>query len=236
MASYTTNLNLLKKDPVADGSDTFNIQTMLNDNWDKIDAAMTAAKSAEEYNTAGTYAVGSYCIHEGKLYKCTTAITTAEAWTAGHWTETSVGAEIAGKENALAAAGVKATPADADSVPVVDSADSNKTKRVLWSSIKSAIQTALENIFAKTTTLTATVPVSWTASGGFYYQQVSVPGMLATDNPVADILPGSDNAANKLYADAWAKVQSIDTLDGAVKLWCTAAPTTAFPLQFLIVR
>lgn len=38
MASYTTNLNLLKKDPVADGSDTFNIQTMLNDNWDKIDA------------------------------------------------------------------------------------------------------------------------------------------------------------------------------------------------------
>lgn len=40
MASNTPNLNLLKKDPIADGNDTFNIQTMLNENWDKIDAAV----------------------------------------------------------------------------------------------------------------------------------------------------------------------------------------------------
>ena len=37
MASYTKRLNLLKKDPVADGADTFNIETMLNENWEKID-------------------------------------------------------------------------------------------------------------------------------------------------------------------------------------------------------
>ncbi|WP_308531496.1 phage tail protein [uncultured Paenibacillus sp.] len=40
MATNTPNLNLLKKDPVADGNETFNIQTMLNENWDKIDAAV----------------------------------------------------------------------------------------------------------------------------------------------------------------------------------------------------
>lgn len=40
MSSYTKNLNLLKKDPVTDGSETFNIKTMMNDNWDKIDAAL----------------------------------------------------------------------------------------------------------------------------------------------------------------------------------------------------
>ncbi|WP_059051988.1 tail fiber protein [Paenibacillus senegalimassiliensis] len=40
MASQTPNLNLHKKDPVTDGNDTFNIQTMMNDNWDKIDEAM----------------------------------------------------------------------------------------------------------------------------------------------------------------------------------------------------
>lgn len=45
MASYTEHLQLLKKDPVADGADTFNIQTMLNDNWDKIDEVV--AKKAE---------------------------------------------------------------------------------------------------------------------------------------------------------------------------------------------
>ncbi|MEH7389663.1 tail fiber protein [Bacillus sp. JJ1474] len=37
MANNTTRLGLLKKDPATDGNDTFNIQTMLNDNWDKID-------------------------------------------------------------------------------------------------------------------------------------------------------------------------------------------------------
>ena len=89
---------------------------------------------------------------------------------------------------------------------------------------------------ASTVTLTCTVPVSWTASGSYYFQQVSVPGMLETDNPIADILPGSDNAANKLYAEAWGKVQSVDARDGAVKLGCTSKPGTAFPRQFLIVR
>ena len=40
MASYTKNLELLKKDPKADAEDTFNITTMLNENWDKVDEAM----------------------------------------------------------------------------------------------------------------------------------------------------------------------------------------------------
>ena len=45
MASYTEHLNLLKKNPATDGADTFNIETMLNENWDKIDEAV--AKKAE---------------------------------------------------------------------------------------------------------------------------------------------------------------------------------------------
>lgn len=42
MASNTDFLGLLKKDPVADASDTFNIQTMLNENWDKIDGVFNS--------------------------------------------------------------------------------------------------------------------------------------------------------------------------------------------------
>lgn len=45
MASYTEHLNLLKKNPATDGADTFNIEIMLNENWDKIDEAV--AKKAE---------------------------------------------------------------------------------------------------------------------------------------------------------------------------------------------
>ena len=39
MASNTPNLDLLMKDPVLDKKNTFNIQTMLNDNWEKIDTS-----------------------------------------------------------------------------------------------------------------------------------------------------------------------------------------------------
>lgn len=38
MAGYTDYLNLYFKNPRTDGADTFNIQTMLNNNWEAIDA------------------------------------------------------------------------------------------------------------------------------------------------------------------------------------------------------
>lgn len=37
MANYTTALDLYKIDPIADGNSTFNMETILNNNWDKID-------------------------------------------------------------------------------------------------------------------------------------------------------------------------------------------------------
>ena len=41
-----------------------------------------------------TYAVGDMVTQGGKLYKCTTAIETAEEWTVSHWTEVAVSDEI----------------------------------------------------------------------------------------------------------------------------------------------
>lgn len=38
MATNTANLDLYKKDPLIDGNDYFDINTMLNENWDKIDS------------------------------------------------------------------------------------------------------------------------------------------------------------------------------------------------------
>jgi hypothetical protein len=49
LASNTPRLNLYKKDPVADANDTFNIQTMLNDNWDKIDAEVAKKSDFDAY-------------------------------------------------------------------------------------------------------------------------------------------------------------------------------------------
>lgn len=50
--------------------------------------------SYDAYDDTATYAVGDLCIYNNALYKCTTAITTPEAWNASHWTATSIADEI----------------------------------------------------------------------------------------------------------------------------------------------
>lgn len=52
------------------------------------------AMIADEYSSSSTYAVGDYAYHAGTLYKCTTAITTAEAWTSGHWTAAKLAEDL----------------------------------------------------------------------------------------------------------------------------------------------
>lgn len=49
---------------------------------------------SEEYDATADYAVGDYCIHEQVLYKCKTAISGGEEWTAGHWEAVNVGGEL----------------------------------------------------------------------------------------------------------------------------------------------
>lgn len=63
---------------------------------------------AGAYDSTSTYAVGDYVVYEHDLYVCNTAITTAEDWTAAHWTQTDIGtvleslkADIDNKQDAL---------------------------------------------------------------------------------------------------------------------------------------
>ncbi|HIY53026.1 MAG TPA: hypothetical protein H9832_03640, partial [Candidatus Agathobaculum merdavium] len=96
MSKLTDILGLFKYDPETDGANTFNITQALNNNWDKIDQlVLLAVAAAAAYDPEGSYAVGAYCTHGGKLHKCGTAIPDGEAWTAEHWTETTVAAELA---------------------------------------------------------------------------------------------------------------------------------------------
>lgn len=52
MSVLTTFLSLLKKNPTTDGNDTFNIETMLNENWDKVDAGIKTVSDALETHEA----------------------------------------------------------------------------------------------------------------------------------------------------------------------------------------
>lgn len=56
--------------------------------------AGAAGVTASAYSSSSTYAVGDYVIHNSNLYRCTTAITTAESFTAAHWTQVVLGDEV----------------------------------------------------------------------------------------------------------------------------------------------
>lgn len=229
MASYTENLNLLKKDPVADANDTFNIQTMMNDNWDKIDAAALKVQPA------------------------------------------------------------KAAPVDADRMPLVDSADSSKTKLITWANIKAALSSvfaALNHTHTKSqitdfpasmtptahaashktggtdaltpndisaaskpTIVTATFAVaSWAknTTTNCYEQTVAVAGLLATDGKNIRVEPvGSTDATAQALTDAAYAVMAgpggrmACNTDGQLYARCpagAAAPTTNFQVAVVISR
>ncbi len=54
MSTQTTNLNLFKYDVATDGKNTFNMDTALNENWDKIDSTVNN-KADNNHNHNGTY-------------------------------------------------------------------------------------------------------------------------------------------------------------------------------------
>ena len=58
------------------------------------DKAEVQTPISDQYDPTQTYDVGDYCIYNNTLYRCNTAITTAEAWTAAHWTATSIASEL----------------------------------------------------------------------------------------------------------------------------------------------
>lgn len=62
----------------------------------EVKDAKAWANTADEYDATAAYAVGDYCLYEGDLYKCNTAIATGgEAWNSTHWTATQIMDEVA---------------------------------------------------------------------------------------------------------------------------------------------
>lgn len=103
MSKLTEVLKLFCYDPETDGNLTFNVTEALTKNWEKIDQlVLLAVAAAAAYDPEGSYAVGDYCTHGGKLHKCGTPIPDGEAWNAEHWTATTVAAELAEVRTSLA--------------------------------------------------------------------------------------------------------------------------------------
>lgn len=56
--------------------------------------ANVMAAIAPPYSASSLYSVGSYVWYDGAMYRCTTAIGTAEAWNSAHWTAAVVGNDL----------------------------------------------------------------------------------------------------------------------------------------------
>ena len=86
---------------------------MFVDNSAAIEAAAAANAAASSagaalsyiadlYSTSGTYNVGDYCIYDGHMYRCKTAIASpGESWTAAHWSEVQTMDEVEGVKSAI---------------------------------------------------------------------------------------------------------------------------------------
>lgn len=86
---------------------------------------------------------------------------------------------------------------------------------------------------------TVSVPTSWTAdsTNGGYKNTVTASGILATDNPIYDVVLGTDTAANALYLEAFALVTRLTTANNSITLWANGeAPTNAFTVKLVVMR
>ena len=81
--------------PSVSSSDNGKILKVVSGAWAAAENGGGEELIAPAYDSTSTYAVGNLCIYEHNLYRCSTAIGTAENWDSTHWTQTTIAAEIA---------------------------------------------------------------------------------------------------------------------------------------------
>ena len=108
---------------------------------DKLDELISAVTPnvpgfvSDAYDPTDTYAVGEYAIHENILYKCTTAISTPEAWNSTHWTPTNCANELSQLKSSLDdLQSVVTIGSDADFINVLNSMSLYEVKPVFFMS------------------------------------------------------------------------------------------------------
>ena len=67
----------------------------------EVTDAAARGSLAPAYSASSTYSVGDLVLHDGQLYECNTTISTAEAWTAAHWTAKTVADEVSSLKGGL---------------------------------------------------------------------------------------------------------------------------------------
>lgn len=92
------------------------------------------------------------------------------------------------------------------------------------------------SIGAKVLEFTAGIGTSWTGSEAPFTQEVSVPGILATDKPIVDVVLSSGYETAMAEQDAWANIYRIVTAANKITVYSAAATETAINIQMVVNR
>ena len=183
-------------------------------------AAVTALVGGNQnaFSSVTDYASLSYGVSEGVYSSLKTNDPFAETGAKRVWA-----ARIAGSSSAVS------------TIIAVCLDGGNDTGRMFIGSLVSGTLKWTEH-FSKT--FSTTVTTTWTASDIYFYQDIAVTGILATDNPIVDINPTSNasHADVAAYAEAISKVFRIQTSANSIRVWATAKPAIAFPIRLKVVR
>lgn len=90
---------------------------------------------------------------------------------------------------------------------------------------------------ATTTVYTAALPAAHWSSSAPYTQTINISGILATDNPIVDVVLDVNTSTAMTQISAWLCVSKIVTSDGSITATCLEnLPTTDIPIQLKVVR
>ena len=212
----------------------------LNQNFNKIDSGVfLALAAAAEYSPEQTYALGSYCIRGGKLHRCTTAISTAEEWTAAHWTETTIGAELSGKAS-LDEKG-KVLESQLPSMDYVPNKEKGAVDGVATLDENGKVPSDQLPEISSVKTYTATIGTTWTEDEdtGVKFQSVAISGVLAKHTAKVDHAYTGSGTSDDYAAFVEAENQYLTcitngyaaTYNGGIKFYIFGdAPTVSIPI------
>lgn len=103
--------------------------------------------------------------------------------------------------------------------------------------VVSNIQTQIDAKAGQPATYTATIPTSgWTASAP-YYVDVTVTGILATDNPSITVTYSGTLSTDQTRKENWNKIDRIETYANKIRVYAfDEVPTTTIPIQIVVIR
>lgn len=84
--------------------------------------------------------------------------------------------------------------------------------------------------------LTATIGTDWSGSSAPYTQTISVVGILATDNPIVDIVPSNNFEMAEAELEAFGMIYKIVTGDGSITAYASEKTSASVPVKMKLDR